>query len=129
MLDKHNVVITLKNVKSSTLVEKNIATFETKNEKVAFDLVNKKVKLNSGYYMPTNGLGTWSLYGDTAYNSVYNALKVGVRLIDTAQYYGNEEEVGKVLKKAIDEKIVKREDVFITKKVKLLKLKLSTKNQ
>ena len=117
LLDKHNVVITLKNVKSSTLVEKNIATFETKNEKVAFDLVNKKVKLNSGYYMPTNGLGTWSLYGDTVYNSVYNALKVGVRLIDTAQYYRNEEEVGKALKKAIDEKIVKREDVFITTKV------------
>ena len=84
---------------------------------VMFDLINRKVKLNSGYYMPTNGLGTWSLYGDTAYNSVYNALKAGVRLIDTAQYYGNEEEVGKALKKAIDEKIVKREDVFITTKV------------
>ena len=84
---------------------------------VMFDLTNRKVKLNSGYYMPTNGLGTWSLYGDTAYNSVYNALKAGVRLIDTAQYYGNEEEVGKALKKAIDEKVVKREDVFITTKV------------
>lgn len=84
---------------------------------VMFDLANRKVKLNSGYYMPTNGLGTWSLYEDTAYNSVYNALKAGVRLIDTAQYYGNEEEVGKALKKAIDEKIVKREDVFITTKV------------
>ena len=84
---------------------------------VMFDLTNRKVKLNSGYYMPTNGLGTWSLYGDTAYNSVYNALKAGVRLIDTAQYYGNEEEVDKALKKAIDEKIVKREDVFITTKV------------
>ena len=85
---------------------------------VMFDLTNRKVKLNSGYYMPTNGLGTWSLYGDTAYNSVYNALKAGVRLIDTAQYYGNEEEVGKALKRAIDEKIVKREDVFITTKLK-----------
>ena len=84
---------------------------------ITFDLTNKKVKLNSGYYMPTNGLGTWSLYDDTAYNSVYNALKIGVRLIDTAQYYGNEEEVGKALKKAIEENIVKREDVFITTKV------------
>ena len=51
---------------------------------ITFDLTKKEVKLNSGYYMPTNGLGTWSLYGDTAYNSVYNALKAGVRLIDTA---------------------------------------------
>ena len=84
---------------------------------VTFDLAKRKVKLNSGYYMPTNGLGTWSLYDDTAYNSVYNALKAGVRLIDTAQYYGNEEEVGNALKKAIDEKIVKREEVFITTKV------------
>ncbi|MBR1454672.1 MAG: aldo/keto reductase [Lachnospiraceae bacterium] len=117
LLDKNKVVFTLKNVANNELTKMNNATFENINEKVVFDLANKRVKLNSGYYMPTNGLGTWSLYDDTAYNSVYNALKAGVRLIDTAQYYANEEEVGRALKRAIEENIVKREDVFITTKV------------
>ena len=111
LLDKGSVVFTLKSA-----IGNNINTNEGV-KKVSFDLENKRVKLNSGYYMPTNGLGTWALDGDTAYNSVYSALKLGVRLIDTAQYYGNEEEVGRALKKAIDDKIVKREDVFITTKV------------
>lgn len=117
LLDKNKVVFTLKNVANNELTKMNNTTFENINKKVVFDLANKRVKLNSGYYMPTNGLGTWSLYDDTAYNSVYNALKAGVRLIDTAQYYANEEEVGRALKKAIEENIVKREDVFITTKV------------
>ena len=82
-----------------------------------FDFAKKTVKLNSGYDMPLLGLGTWTLDDATAENSVYCALKDGYRLIDTAQYYGNEKGVGNGLKKAISEGIVKREDVFITTKV------------
>ena len=96
ILNKENVTFTLKIEKNENVI-KNVSI----SNNVLFDLMNKRVKLNSGYYMPTNGLGTWSLYGDTAYNSVYNALKASVRLIDTAQYYGNEEEVGKALKKQL----------------------------
>ena len=95
----------------------NNADVSSENRNVKFDMITKNVKLNSGYYMPINGLGTWTLTGTTARNSVYAALKNGVRLIDTAQYYGNEKEVGMALRQAIDEKIVKREDVFITTKV------------
>lgn len=84
---------------------------------VSFEINNKRVKLNTGYYMPINGIGTWTLHGDIAYNSVYMALKNGVKLVDTARYYGNEEEVGKAVKKAIDEKLVKREELFITTKM------------
>ena len=43
--------------------------------------------------------------------------KNGYRLIDTAQYYGDEVGVGKGVRKAIDEGIVKREDVFVTSKI------------
>ena len=120
LLDKNKITITLKNNNNTMLnnIKKVTNENETKkSDRILFDLENKKVKLNSGYYMPTNGLGTWSLHNDTAYDSVYNALKIGVRLIDTAQYYANEEEVGRALKKAIEENIVKREDVFITTKV------------
>ena len=75
------------------------------------------VKLNSGYDMPVLGLGTWTLHGDTCENAVYSALKTGYRLIDTARYYGNENEVGNALRKAISDGICKREDVFITTKL------------
>ena len=118
LLDKNKVVFTLKSVNEEIKTNNlSFASLDKKNNEVSFDLISKRVQLNSGFYMPTNGIGTWSLYGDTVFNSVYNALKSGVRLIDTAQYYGNEVEVGKALKKAIDEKIVTREDVFITTKV------------
>lgn len=48
------------------------------------------VKLNSGFEMPIIGLGTFLLTPDEAENSVYNALKSGYRLIDTANSYVNE---------------------------------------
>ena len=51
------------------------------------------IQLNSGFNMPTLGLGTWTLTGSTCENAVYAALKSGYRLIDTAKYYGNEREV------------------------------------
>ena len=50
----------------------------------------KKVKLCSGYEMPTLGLGTWTLTGQVCEDAVYAALKSGYRLIDTAKYYGIE---------------------------------------
>lgn len=59
-----------------------------------FDFENKTVLLNSGYEMPVLGLGTWTQDDETAEKSVYEALKDGYRLIDTAQYYGNETGVG-----------------------------------
>lgn len=71
------------------------------------------VKLNSGYEMPILGLGTYSLRGDTAKNSVLSALRHGVRLIDTAYMYGNEVEIGE----AIRESGVPREEIFVITKI------------
>ena len=79
----------------------------------AFDLVNKTVELNSGYTMPINGLGTYSLTGDECVASVKTALESGVRLIDTAYMYHNEAEVGR----AIRESGVPREDIFVITKL------------
>ena len=82
-----------------------------------FDFEKKTVTLNSGYEMPILGLGMFSLSDSEAENSTYWALKAGFRLIDTARIYGNEEAVGRGLKRAIDEGIVTREGVFITTKM------------
>ena len=82
-----------------------------------FDFDKKTVRLNSGYEMPIVGLGTWTLSNEEAEESVYQALKAGMRLIDTARYYGNEVGVGRGLQRAIDEGFVSREEVFITSKI------------
>lgn len=82
-----------------------------------FDLDKRTVLLNNGVEMPILGLGTFNLNSTQAENSTYWALKAGHRLIDTASAYNNEAAVGKGLKRAIDEGIVKREDVFITTKL------------
>lgn len=80
-------------------------------------VMEKTIKLNSGYEMPILGLGTWTLTGETCEVAVYSALKGGYRLIDTAKYYGNEKEVGKGIATAVKEGICKREEVFITTKI------------
>ena len=86
-------------------------------EESAFDMNTKTVMLNSGYPMPIIGLGTWTLNDEQAENSVYASLKCGMRLIDTARYYGNEVGVGRGLQRAIDDGIVTREEVFIASKI------------
>lgn len=78
-----------------------------------FDFKKKTVKLNSGYSMPLNGIGTYSLEGDECVKSVSEALKRGVRLIDTAYMYDNEREVGK----AVRESGIPREKIFVTTKL------------
>lgn len=81
--------------------------------KETFDFDTKTVLLNSGYEMPINGIGTYSLTGDTCYNSIMSALESGVRLVDTAYMYGNEEEIGR----AIKDSDVPREEIFVITKI------------
>ena len=90
---------------------------EETTEASPFDFERKTVMLNSGYEMPIIGLGTWTLSNEEAEESVYAALKCGMRLIDTARYYQCEIGVGRGLQRAIDEGIVTREEVFITSKI------------
>jgi 2,5-diketo-D-gluconate reductase B len=63
--------------------------------------------------LPPFGLGTFRLKGQVVTDSVRNALELGYRVIDTAQIYGNEAEVGA----AIAEHGVARDALFITTKI------------
>lgn len=78
-----------------------------------FDFETRTVMLNSGSTMPINGLGTYSLTGETCFASVSAALERGVRLIDTAYMYHNEAEVGR----AVRESSIPREEIFVITKL------------
>ncbi|RLV91713.1 NADPH-dependent D-xylose reductase xyl1 [Spathaspora sp. JA1] len=75
------------------------------------------IKLSSGHLMPLVGFGCWKVDNATAADQIYNAIKAGYRLFDGAEDYGNEKEVGDGLKRAIDEGLVKREELFVTSKL------------
>ncbi|WP_129045424.1 aldo/keto reductase [Companilactobacillus metriopterae] len=70
-------------------------------------------KLNSGYNMPILGYGVYKVDPVRTEELVSQALKNGYRLIDTAQYYRNEEGVGK----AINNSGVPRSEIFLTTKL------------
>jgi len=72
------------------------------------------VKLNNGIEMPILGFGVFQVTDQKeCETSVIDAIETGYRLIDTAASYGNEEAVGKAIKKSG----VAREALFITTKV------------
>ncbi|KDR72704.1 hypothetical protein GALMADRAFT_252909 [Galerina marginata CBS 339.88] len=75
-----------------------------------------KLKLNNGQEIPQVGFGLWKVTENTA-GVVYDAIKAGYRLFDGAFDYGNEKEAGVGVKRAIDEGIVKREDLVIVSKL------------
>lgn len=73
------------------------------------------ITLNNGHKMPLFGIGTYLM--ENIEENVYLSIKNGVRLIDTALMYNNETDVGKGIKRAIEEKVVERKDLFIVTKL------------
>lgn len=74
--------------------------------------------LNTGAKMPLEGFGVFQIPDlKVCEQSVYDAVKAGYRLIDTAAAYMNEEAVGKAVSRAIADGIVTRDELFITTKV------------
>ncbi len=71
------------------------------------------IKLNNGISCPVIGLGTFTLSPAEAENSTREALKMGYRLVDTANAYVNERAVGRGIKgSGID-----RKEVFLSTKL------------
>ena len=74
----------------------------------------QKVILNNGLEMPLLGFGVFQVTDlSECERSVLDAINTGYRLIDTAAAYGNEEAVGKAIKRSG----VPRQDLFITTKL------------
>lgn len=75
------------------------------------------IKLNSGYEMPQVGFGCWKVDNATCADQIYNAIKVGYRLFDGAEDYGNEKEVGEGIHRAISQGLASREELFVVSKL------------
>jgi 2,5-diketo-D-gluconate reductase A len=74
----------------------------------------QKLQLNNGVEMPILGFGVFQVTdAEVCERSVYEALRTGYRLIDTAAAYLNEEAVGKAIKRSG----VAREELFVTTKL------------
>jgi len=72
------------------------------------------VTLNNGVEMPRLGFGVFQMHdAEECERSVYEAIRTGYRLIDTAAAYGNEESVGRAIKRAG----VPRQELFVTTKL------------
>ena len=76
-------------------------------------ILNETYSLANDVNIPKLGLGTWFIDDDKAAEAVRNAVKLGYRLIDTAQAYGNERGVGEGVRTCG----VPREELFVASKV------------
>jgi 2,5-diketo-D-gluconate reductase A len=71
------------------------------------------VTLNNGVQMPILGFGVFQMNAEECERSVSDAIQAGYRLFDTASAYGNEEALGKAVKRSD----VPREQLFVTTKL------------
>ena len=75
------------------------------------------VTLSSGHAMPLLGLGTWKSPRGAVARAVRAALDAGYRHIDCAAVYKNEHEVGDAIAEAIKDKVLRRDQLFVTSKL------------
>jgi alcohol dehydrogenase (NADP+) len=71
----------------------------------------------NGDSIPKIGLGTWLSKPNEVYQAVIDAVKIGYRHIDCAFIYKNEKEIGEALMYLFENKIVERNELFITSKL------------
>lgn len=83
--------------------------------------------LNTGAKMPLEGFGVFQIPDPVQCEQVvYDAIRIGYRLLDTAAAYMNEEALGKGVARAIAGGLTTREELFITTKVWVQDMKTET---
>ncbi len=76
-----------------------------------------KLRVGTSLEMPPVGLGIWKIPLEQTAEVVFQAIRAGYRHIDSACDYGNESEAGKGIKRALDEGICQRAELWITSKL------------
>ena len=67
--------------------------------------------------IPQIGFGLWKIAKQDCADIVYTAIQTGYRHFDSASDYGNEKEVGIGIKRALDDGLCRREELWITSKL------------
>jgi D-xylose reductase len=67
--------------------------------------------------LPAIGLGLWKIAKPDAPGLVHEAIRVGYRHLDSASDYANEQEVGVGIRRALEDQLCKRADLFVTSKL------------
>ncbi len=67
--------------------------------------------------MPVIGLGLWKIDRKQVADAVVEAIRAGYRHLDSACDYGNEKQVGEGIRRAIEEGLCTREDLWVTSKL------------
>lgn len=80
--------------------------------------ISSTIKLNNGVTMPRVHLGTYMTHGGHTEKAVANALAAGYRGFDSAEWYGNERNVGKAIRGFLDNDEITRKDIWFTTKLK-----------
>ena len=75
------------------------------------------ILLSNGVEIPQIGLGTYPMYGETLSNAVLAAYTTGFRLIDTADNYYNEKDLGESLSQLYAKTPATREELFLVTKL------------
>src|SRR3954470_20678372 len=76
-------------------------------------ILEETYTLSNSVAIPKLGLGTWFINDKDVVQAVKNAAKIGYRLIDTAQAYGNESGVGEGVRTSG----INRAEMFVTTKL------------
>jgi len=75
------------------------------------------LRLKSHDRLPAVGFGLWKTPRDVCADAVVAAISAGYRHLDCACDYGNEAQVGEGIRRAIDEGLVRREELWVTSKL------------
>jgi 2,5-diketo-D-gluconate reductase B len=78
--------------------------------------------MKNQYGIPAMGFGTYGRTGKAGVEAILVALETGYRHLDTAQDYGTEQPVGEAMKRSG----LRREDIFVTTKIKTSNLAAGT---
>jgi D-xylose reductase len=63
------------------------------------------------------GFGLWKIAPEDCADSVYQAIELGYRHLDSASDYGNEVQVGQGIRRALEDGLCQREDLWVTSKL------------
>ena len=67
--------------------------------------------------MPLFGIGTYTVTDEKCSDIIFEGLKLGYRLIDTAELYGNHKDIASAISTAQQHNIATREDIWISSKI------------